>query len=112
MLRGLKQVKFTIEAGIVSAFKARCEEEGISMTAAIRQFMESGQLTKAPQLKMSTRPQRRKAVKEVISLLNDILWFEEEYGANIPEQFEQRIEVSDHSSEQLAEAITCLEEAF
>jgi N-acetyl-gamma-glutamylphosphate reductase len=106
------QVKFTIEADIVSAFKARCAAEGVSMTSAVRQYMKTSKPTKDVRTMAHTRPLRRKAVMEIIGLLNDILDTETAYRDNIPEVFEQRYEVSDYACDRLADAIGCLEEAF
>jgi hypothetical protein len=106
------QVKFTIEADIVSAFKARCAEAGVSMTSEVRQHMINCQPAKAVKTKALTRPMRRKAVAVIIGILNRILALESEYRDCIPEQFTDRYEVADHACEQLSEAISCLEEAF
>ena len=107
------QIKFTIETDIVSSFKARCASDGVSMTSVIRQWMGSAQRVKNDvKIKTLTRPQRRKAVFEIIGLLNEVLEMESQYRDSIPEQFTQRHELSELTCEQLAEAITCLEEAF
>ena len=108
----MTQVKFTVESDIVSVFKARCASEGVSMASVIRQWMAAGQLAKAAKIKTDTRPHRRRAVLEIISLLNAIRELEAEYRDNIPEQFEQRCEAADHACDQLSEAIACLEDAF
>jgi len=112
MADGMTQIKFTIESGIVAAFKTRCIREGVSMTSMIRQFM-GGCMPAAPiTIKVHTRPLRRTAVGLTIGLLRDILLKEEEYRDAIPEQFAQRYEASDEACESLSEAIDCLEEAF
>jgi hypothetical protein len=49
---------------------------------------------------------------DVIGLLNAILEEESKYRDNIPEQFEQRIEVAGYACNQLEDAISSLEEAF
>jgi len=108
----MAQVKFTIEAGIISKFKSRCAYEGVSMTSVIRQYMKNCQPTKDIKVKSLTRPLRRMAVMKVIGLLNNILDLETAYRDNIPEQFAQRYEAADHTCDQLSEAIACLEEAF
>jgi hypothetical protein len=112
MAKETVQIKFTIDAHIVSAFKARCETEGVSMASAARQWMSAGRSEKSVKVKLGTRPTRRKAVSEIIGLLNEILENEERYRDSIPEQFEQRQELSELSCNQLADAISCLEEAF
>ena len=61
---------------------------------------------------MLTRPQRRKAVLDIIVLLNSIMESEVDYCDSIPEQFTQRREAADHVCAQLQEAISCLEDVF
>jgi len=112
MPNAMTQIKFTIDIDTVSAFKARCANEGVSMTSVIRQLMKTCQPTRDAKTKMSSRPLRKKAVSEIVGMLNGILDMEELYRANIPEQFAQRHEAADHSCEQLSEAIACLEDAF
>jgi len=106
------QVKFTIDSDIVTAFKARCVSEGISMASVINQFMKTCKPLKSPKIKTETRPLRKKAVLEIISLLEDISQKEADYRDAIPEQFVSRFETSDQTCEQLLQAISCLEEAY
>ena len=108
----MTQVKFTIESGIVSAFKARCADEGVSMASVISRFMNTGKPIKDTNVKIKTRPQRKKAVAEHIGLLECIMRNEEQYRDDIPEQFVSRYEAADHSCEMLAQAISCLEDAY
>jgi len=108
----MTQIKFTIETDIVSSFKTQCASDGVSMTSVIRQWMNSQRPTKEVRLKTLTRPQRRKAVTVIVGLLNEVLEMESQYRDSIPEQFTQRYEMSDQTCEQLAEAISSLEEAF
>jgi len=112
MAKEMTQAKFTIESAIVSAFKARCAAEGVSMASVICQWMMAGQPENTVKIKTDTRPHRKKAVADTVSLLRDILGREEAYRDNIPEAFEQRIESAEHTCDQLADAIACLEEAF
>ena len=112
MANTMEQIKFTIESDIVSAFKTRCKLEGVTMTSVIRQYMKTSQPAKEAKIKTDTRPLRRKAVSEIISLLNGIMQMEEQYRDNIPEQFESRYESADQACEQLSQAISCLEDAF
>lgn len=63
-------------------------------------------------MKTETRPLRKKAVLEIMSLLEDIRQKEEDYRDAIPEQFATRYETSDQTCEQLSQAISCLEEAY
>jgi hypothetical protein len=101
-----------MDSDIVSAFKARCAAQGVSMTSVISQFMQTGQPPKGLKLKTDTRPHRKKAVLQVVGILEGIVHMEGQYRDNIPEKFETRYEASDHTCEQLEEAISCLEEAF
>jgi len=108
----MAQVKFTIEADIVSAFKSRCAAEGVSMASVVKEWMRNSILVKESNTDHQTRPHRRKAVFEIIGLLNVIMDSEARYRDNIPEHFTQRYEVADNACDLLAEAISCLEEAF
>ena len=112
MSDNLTQIKFTIDSEIVSTFKTRCARENVSMASVISQFMMTGKPIKDIKLNAQTRPMRRKAVLEIISLLENIAQSEESYRDAIPEQFEQRYEAADHACSQLSDAISCLEEAF
>jgi hypothetical protein len=108
----MTQIKFTIESDIVAAFKARCAREDVSMTSEVRRFMETCKPVKVAKTKTLTRPQRRKAVADIICLLTTLMESEAEYRDSIPEAFTERYETADLACEQLVEAITCLEEAF
>ena len=112
MPNGMTQVKFTVASSTASAFKARCKSQGVSMSSSISQLMKTSQPSKCIMAKTDTRPQRRKAVLEFIGLLEAIMQMEEQYRDNIPEQFESRYEAADHACEQLAQAISCFEDAF
>jgi hypothetical protein len=108
----MTQVKFTIESGIVSCFKARCADEGVSMASVIRQCMKASRPVREVKANTLTRPQRRKAVLKIIDMLNCIMNAESDYRDSIPEQFTQRYEDADQACESLMEAIACLEDAF
>lgn len=108
----VRQVKFTIESDVVSAFKARCAVANISMASALRKWMKTYNPAKEVKANPATRPHRRKAVLEIIDRLNEISSMEEDYRDNIPEQFAQRREYAESSCERIAEAIALLEEAF
>ena len=108
----MTQIKFTIESDIVAAFKSRCADEGASMTSVIRQWMKNHRPARAMNACAFTRPHRRKAVIEIVGMLNNIMDAESNYRDSIPEQFTQRYEDADHSCELLAEAIFCLEDAY
>ena len=106
------QVKFTIESGVVSSFKAQCAAEGVSMAAVACKWMESSHPAKVSKAKNDTRPSRKKTERGTIALLKDVLQNEENYRDAIPETFQARFEASVQSCEQLSQAISCLEEAF
>jgi hypothetical protein len=110
MAKEATQIKFTIDTGIVVAFKQRCASEGVSMASVVRKWMAVGGIDAKPRIE--TVPQRRKAVADMIDLLSDILEIQEQYRDSIPEQFAQRYESADRACGQLAEAINCLEDAF
>jgi hypothetical protein len=112
MSNATTQIKFTIESDIVSSFKARCASQGVTMTSVIRQWMATGCPSSGVKTGMDTRPHRRKTVMEYIISLNELMCMESEYRDNIPEQFTQRYEAADHTCEQLAEALACLEDAY
>lgn len=109
---GKTQVKFLIDSDTASSFKARCASEGISMASVISQFMKNCRPVKAVKVKTDTRPLRKKAVLEIMELLDDIMQKESEYRDNIPEQFQSRQETANQACEQLCQAISCLEEAY
>ena len=106
------QCKFTVNADIADAFKARCANGGVSMASAIQGFMKDCRPTGGKITTLSTRPHRKKAASEIIALLNRIMEAEADYCTNIPEQFIQRREAAEHTCEQLSDAIACLEDAF
>jgi hypothetical protein len=105
-------MKFKIESDIAKAFKRKCASECVSMSSVVQGWMKSNDQTRNTKIKYATRPQRRKAVTEILLLLNLVLESEEQYRDSIPEQFEERYETADLSCEKLAEARACLEEAF
>jgi len=112
MSKSSTQVKFTIDSKTVNTFKARCAAEGVSMTSVIYQFMQSSRPINSMRVKTDTRLQRKKAVLKIIGLLDKIMEMEALYRDAIPEQFELRYETADLACEQLAQAISCLEDAF
>ena len=112
MANSVVQVKFTLDADVVAAFKARCAAESVSMASVIAQFMKSGKPVKCKTQAFATRPQRKKAVSEYIGFLGDLMYNEEQYRDAIPEQFESRYETADNTCDQLAQAIANLEDAY
>ena len=105
-------MKFTIESDIVSAFKAKCASEGVSMASVIRLWMKTRQPARDVKARISTRPGRKGTVAEYVGLLNAVLEMEEQYRDLIPEQFTQRYETADHACGQIEDAIGLLEDAY
>jgi hypothetical protein len=112
MYNKMTQVKFTIDTDIVSAFKAKCSAEGVSMTSVVCRWLEARQPAKDFTLQVCTRGERKNAVARCIRVLNEVLENETYYRDAIPEQFEQRFETADQACEQLEEAIGLLEDAY
>lgn len=113
MIRGTMQMKFTVEAETAAAFKARCAANGVSMASVVSRWMKEGRpSSKNSKAKADTRPQRRASVHEAIDLLSLVLDNEEFYRDAIPEQFQTRRDVAEQACEQLAQAISCLEDAY
>jgi hypothetical protein len=106
------QVKFTIESDIVARFKSRCASENVSMASVICRWMKTVHPSKTVRETTDTRPHRRKAVKEIIAILEGLLHGEETYRDAIPEAFQARQESAEHTCGQIEQAIACLEEAF
>ena len=106
------QIKFTVNSDVASAFKTRCASQGISMASVISQFMEISKPVKSIKIKTDTRQHRKKAVQEIIGLLENVMYFEEKYRDLIPEKFESRYETADQTCEQLAQALSSLEDAY
>ena len=113
MAKTMTQVKFTIDADIVSTFKARCKSQGVSMASVINQFMKTCKPNhESTKINLQTRPMRRKAAMETLDILSELLALEEQYRDSIPEQFTQRYDAADHACVQIANAIGSLEDAF
>ena len=112
LMKTMTQIKFTIDADVVSAFKRRCSSEGVSMTSVIAGWMKAGQPMKGIKTDIGARPQRRKAMPMVIELLECFLNNEENYRDNIPEAFQERYETAELTCGKLSEAIECLEDAY
>jgi hypothetical protein len=106
------QMKFKIDPEVANAFKIKCSAECVSMSSVVQGWMNYNHQIKDVNVKYVTRPQRRKAVMEILLLLNSVLENEEQYRDSIPEQFAQRYEIADHSCGMMTEAIAILEEAF
>jgi monoamine oxidase len=112
------QVKVSVKPETAAAFKAACAASNVSMSGVISQFMAKycGSATKkggySPEL--STKRQRRAAVRFSITLLERIKTNEEQYRDNIPENLQGSIafETAENSISALCEAIDLLETAY
>ena len=110
------QVKVSVKPDLAIAFKAACAASGISMAAAISQFMAkysaaASKSNYSPNL--STRRQRKAALQSIIHRLGRIRNNEEQYLNNIPSNLqagdayqstEQHISILDESLDLLASA--------
>jgi len=112
MSKLMQQVKFTIDADTVAAFKAQCLSKGVSMASEVSNFMKSARPTNSIKVNTITRSDRKKAVLVVLDMLNNIMEAEMAYRDLIPEKFTSRYEVADLACEQLEQAISYLQDAF
>jgi hypothetical protein len=83
----LQQLKITVDASLVAAFKARCEAADTSMTTVLSTAMASyikKAAAKKPQRLYTTRRQRKMAVGAIVCELRKILEMEEQYKDNFP----------------------------
>ena len=84
------QVKISAPPELASAFKAACAASGISMSAALSKFMAefsgiSKQEAEYSQPDLSTRRKRRRVLKDIVMLLEQIRDAEERLIDNAPD---------------------------
>jgi hypothetical protein len=116
------QIKVSVRPNIADAFKTTCAANGVSIAGALSQFMAGyaaaaatnkafGTKTEAAD-SVSTMKKRRKAVRSVAALLEQVRDAEERFIANAPENLqcapiyetaEQYVSVLDDVIEQLGE---------
>jgi hypothetical protein len=113
-----KQVKIWTKPEIADAFKAKCLAEGVSMAQSISNYMcgrsQSNLPAQPAPLKVETRSQRRKAMKNAISHIEAILAAEQEYMNRIPAnlQASTRYDDADRTVSALEDALETLYDAY
>ena len=112
------QVKICVKSEIAAGFKSKCIADGVSMASRIRGFMETE--VGRPTLKIHaanavfTRGQRRKAIKNILDLLEKILVMETLYMDNIPDNLRNSIvyEKAEQAISSMEDAINLLTDAY
>ena len=112
------QLKVSLNPKTVAAFKAACASNNVSMASIISQFISQycGIAIKkggySPDL--STKRQRRAAIRSIIQLLDRIKTNEEQYLNNIPDNLQGSVvfDAAEHCISALDEAIDLLETAY
>jgi hypothetical protein len=112
-----RQLKISVEPELADRFKLACTTDGVSMASEITKFMErrAGEKYAGPdRVRLTTRRHRRKAVREVISLLNKTAQAEEAYRDNIPENLQgsAAYESADAALSNIEDAVSVLEGVF
>jgi len=112
------QVKISVDPATASAFKSACTASDVSMTSVLSKFMNQYSQTviekKGYSLDLSTRRQRRAAIRSLIYQLLRVRDGEEHYRDNIPENLQgsEVFERADQCACLLNEAIELLESAY
>ena len=112
------QVKVSLKPETAAAFKTACAANDVSMTSVISQFIAKycGAAIKkggySPDL--STKRQRRAAVRSIIHLLDRIKTNEEQYQDNIPDNLQgsATFQAAEDTISLLTEALDLLEMAY
>ena len=112
------QLKVSVRPEIAAAFKAKCLDANVSMASEISRFM-SGQINESRPVKPSsdpyaTRQKRRKALCYLINQLKAIMYAENRYLGNIPENLQNSMfyEAAEHSVSSFEEALDILDGAY
>ena len=112
------QIKICVKSEIAAGFKSKCIADGVSMASRIIGFMETEvgrpTLKKTATDAVFTRGQRRKAIKNILDLLDKILVMETLYMDNIPENLQNSIvyERAEQAISSLEDAISLLNDAY
>jgi len=108
------QVKVYVDAEIATQFKQKCDKNGISMTSLISGFMAEKSQTVTALDALETRRQRRKAVKIITAKLEAIIWKENRYMSNFPENLKNSsvYDTVEQTIDFLEEALNSLNEAY
>lgn len=107
------QVKVSVKPEIAAAFKLKCLADGVSMASRISRFMDEININPSKD-SIKTRGQRRKAVKNILTQLDNILNAETEYLDNIPQNLQnsRNYEAAEQTVAMLEEVINSLNEAY
>lgn len=112
------QVKVCVPPETAAIFKTRCKADGVSMASEIARFMR-GQNSesyskKKQELRVVTRPQRRKTLALLIRNIDAIMDAEINYRDNIPESLRNscRYEAAEQTVAALEEALNILITAY
>jgi len=112
------QLKVSVSPQIATAFKAKCDENGVSMAGVLSQYMAiySGTAAKSslPFIKTKTRPDRRESVKTLSAKLEQIRDAEEAYRDNIPANLQSspNFDAADDTVAALTDALDLLDDAY
>jgi len=114
----LTQVKVSVQPKLAATFKTTCAANGASMTGVISDYMETYSNANVPKRgyspNLSTKRQRRAAVRHILAQLGRIKDNEENYMDNIPTNL-QGSEVflsAEYCISLIEEAIEALETAY
>jgi hypothetical protein len=112
------QVKVSVEPELATAFKAKCESEGVSMASEISRFMsqKTGVSRSVRPVKdpYATRPQRRKAFQATLKEIEAFMDAEQGYVDNFPANLRnsERYDAAEHTVSVLEEGLSVLSEAY
>jgi len=112
------QLKVSLNPETVAAFKTACTANNVSMSSVISQFISQycGTAIKkrAYSPDLSTRRQRRAAVRSITQMIDRIRTNEEQYRDNIPDNLQgsAAFDAAEHCISALDEAIDLLETAY
>jgi hypothetical protein len=116
----LRQMKITVDAELVAAYKDACVKDGVSMATDISSYMsmKTGAVrhggARTGRERLSTRRQRRQLVRHAITELEEIMDAEEQYMDRIPENLRggSAYDAAVCAVDALGQAIELLAEAF
>ena len=108
------QIKITVSPEIADKFKAKCLEEGISMTSKLKNFMGGTHDAKMPTGPYTTRQKRRKAIELLIREGDAIAKAEQAYLDRMPENLESSPmhDAAENAIEAINEGLDKFREAF
>lgn len=112
------QMKVSIRPELAAAFKAACASNGVSMVGVLSSFMETYSDINTPKNgyspNLSTKRQRRAAVRRILEQLERIQDNEENYKDNIPANLQgsEAFIFAEYCVDLVGEAIEALETAY